>query len=515
MRLFSKLGRDPPPTTTDNVEEQNGGRLSDTEKGVEGAQVEDTAQPHRHHVHPDAERAVVRKLDWRVPPLVMSLYLISFLDRSNIGNARIAGMTPDLDLYGNRYQWLLTIFYITYILFEFQTIMWKIVPPHMWASFAILSWGLIATLQSATQSWSGEMACRFFLGATEAGFGPGIPYLLSFFYLRHELGLRIGFFLSAAPLATSFAGALAYGITSGHSKLANWRLLFLVEGLPTILMAPVAFFFLPDSPDKAKFLNEEEKLIAKARGVRQVGDTERIGGVVWKDVGAALLDAKCWFTALMYFSCNVSFSSLPVFLPTILTDMGFNAIDSQGLTAPPFFISFLITIFSTYVADRIQQRGYMLMFLSCVGGIGYVLLATCKTVGVRYFGVFLAAAGVFPCIANILPWVLNNQGSDTRRGTGMVILNVIGQCGPLLGTNIFPTSDGPRYVKGQSICAAFIFFNGLLAFGLRTLLVWENKKLDEKYGPQVARVISQTGDPAGKESVVAEENYGPTFRYIL
>ena len=207
-------------------------------------------------------------------------------------------MTKDLKLHGNQYQWLLTIFYITYILFEFQTIMWKIVPPHIWAAFAVLSWGLIATLQSAVQSWSGEMACRFFLGASEAGFGPGIPYLLSFFYLRHELGFRIGIFLSAAPLATTFAGALAYGITSGHSKLANWRLLFLVEGLPTILMAPVAYFFLPDSPAKARFLTEEEKLVAKARGVRQVGDTKRIGGVVWKDVGAALLDAKCWFTAV-------------------------------------------------------------------------------------------------------------------------------------------------------------------------------------------------------------------------
>lgn len=132
----------------------------------------------------------------------------------------------------------------------------------------------------------------------EAGFGPGIPYLLSFFYLRHELGLRIGLFLSAAPLANTFAGALAYGITSGHSHLANWRLLFLVEGLPTILMAPVAFFFLPDVPEKARFLNEEERLIAKARGVRQVGEVNRIGSVVWKDVGLAFLDAKCWFTAV-------------------------------------------------------------------------------------------------------------------------------------------------------------------------------------------------------------------------
>ena len=171
---------------------------------------------------------------------------------------------------------------------------------HMWAGFVILGWGLIATLQSTTTTWAGEMACRFFLGAIEAGFGPGCPYLLSFFYLRHELGLRIGIFLSAAPLATCFAGALAYGITSGHSRLANWRLLFLVEGIPTILMAPTAYFFLPDSPEKARFLNEEEKLVAKARGVRQVGEVSRVGGIVWKDITAALLDAKCWFTAVSF-----------------------------------------------------------------------------------------------------------------------------------------------------------------------------------------------------------------------
>lgn len=259
----------------------------------------------------------------------------------------------------------------------------------------------------------------------------GIPYLLSFFYLRHEIGVRIAVFLSAAPLATTFSGALAYGITSGHSHLANWRLLFLVEGLPTICMAPIAYFFLPDTPDTARFLTKEEKVIAKARGVRQVGAVERIGGIAWKEVGAALFDLKCWFTAFMYFSCNVSvtltsdaisievvswshktcsrfiassdiytllgyfrsegeadsetlqvgFSSLPVFLPTILKDMGFNAVDSQGLTAPPFFLSFLVTIFSTWVADKTQQRGYTIMVLTTVGGIGYILLATVKTVG--------------------------------------------------------------------------------------------------------------------------------------
>jgi MFS family permease len=113
----------------------------------------------------------------------------------------------------------------------------------------------------------------------------------------------------------------------------------------------------------------------------------------------------------MYFSCNVSFSSLPVFLPTILEEMGYSKINAQGLTAPPFFASFLVTVITPWVADRIQQRGLMIAALSLIGGVGYILCATCTTVGVRYFGVFLAACGVFPAIANILPWVLSKSSN--------------------------------------------------------------------------------------------------------
>lgn len=111
----------------------------------------------------------------------------------------------------------------------------------------------------------------------------------------------------------------------------------------------------------------------------------------------------------MYFSCNVSYASLPVFLPTVLKDMGFRPIHAQGLTAPPYFLSFFITIGTTWIADRIQQRGFMVAFLSMVGAIGYVLLATCKAVSLRYLGTFFAAAGVFPAIGNILPWVLSKS----------------------------------------------------------------------------------------------------------
>jgi retrograde regulation protein 2 len=235
----------------------------------------------------------------------------------------------------------------------------------------------------------------------------------------------------------------------------------------------------------------------------------------------------------MYFSCNVSFSSLPVFLPTILESMGFTSINAQGLTAPPYFASFLVTIATTWIADRLQQRGLMIAFLSLVGAVGYVLLATCTSVSVRYAGVFLAAIGVFPSIANILPWVLSefsssnfplatavvkltrtlsdNQGSDSRRGMGIVILNVIGQCGPFLGTNVFPDSDAPRYIRGQFICAAFMFFTVILALALRTLLVWENRRLDKQHGTLAEREARGWD----KNEAIAEENYGAGFRFML
>ncbi|KAI8628424.1 MFS general substrate transporter [Xylariaceae sp. FL1651] len=420
-------------------------------------------------------------------------------------------MGKDLGLSDGQYQWLLTIFYIPYIVFEWAALLWKAVPPHLWAFGCVLVWGVASTLQATAFNWSGMLAARFFLATAEAAFAPGIPYLLSFFYKRHELGLRCGLYVSAAPLATTFAGALAYGITSGHPAIANWRLLFIVEGVPSVLLAFVALRYMPDSADTARFLNEEEKQVAKARAIQQTGSEgiARIGHVNLKETFVALKDLKTWIPPLMYFSCNVSFSSLPVFLPVILQNMGFTAINAQGLSAPPYFLAFLVCVATTWIADKTQQRGLTIIGLSLVGGVGYVLLATCRSVAVRYFAVFLAAAGVFPCIANILPWTINNQGSDSKRGAGIALLNIIGQAGPLLGTRVFPDREKPYFVKGMSICAAFMFFNALLALVLRIHLQWENRALEKKDAAS-----RQTGTGTKQRSDEFEdEGYG--FRNVL
>ncbi|KAM3549359.1 hypothetical protein ARSEF4850_008894 [Beauveria asiatica] len=157
------------------------------------------------------ELRVVRKLDRYFLSLLWFLFLLAFLDRSNIGNARVAGMDKDLSLSSGQYQWLLTIFYIFYIISEPLTFMYKVISPRTWVPILVLGWGISATAQAATQSFAGMMVCRALLATFEAGYGPGTIYLLSFFYLRREIGLRIGIFFSAAPLATCFAGEENYG----------------------------------------------------------------------------------------------------------------------------------------------------------------------------------------------------------------------------------------------------------------------------------------------------------------
>lgn len=190
--------------------------------------------------------------------------------------------------------------------------------------------------------------------------------------------------------------------------------------------------------------------------------------------------------------------------------MGFSALDAQGLSAPPYFLSFVMCNVTTWIADRTQQRGLVIITLCMLGGIGYVLLATCKAVAIRYAGIFLAAAGIFPAISNIFPWVLNNQGTDTKRGVGFALLQVVGQCGPILGTRLYPSSEAPLFIKGQWVCAAFMFLSALLAISLRTYLDWQNKEFEKKEN----EIVGVT-DIDRKRDNVAVENDGYGFRNVL
>ncbi|CEQ39104.1 SPOSA6832_00620, partial [Sporobolomyces salmonicolor] len=404
-------------------------------------------------------------------------------------------MSKDLNMNSGQYQWLLTrtsIFYIGYALAQPTTLLWKAIPPHVFVAILTLCWGSFAL-----------------------PFAPGVTFYLTFFYRRREIGLRQGLYLGAAPIASCYAGVLAYGITHIRSaSIPNWKLLFLIEGAPAILLVPVVYFFLPDRASKARFLTTREKEIAIARAELD-GKTGREGGLKLKMVWAGLRDPKAWLHALVYFSANVSYSSLPVFLPTILTEMGFTSIRAQGLSAPPYFASFLVVVAVSFASDRVGDRSAFLIPLSLVGAAGYMILALAQSTAARYFAIYLCACGIFPVIGLMLPFVANTHEDDSKRGAGFLLLNLVGQCGPFL----------PYYRKGMWICCAFMFFVTFLVVILRILLIRENRRRDALYGyvdpkaPDVGEHNSFRPSASTEEQEEQPEGaaYEPSrdFRYML
>ena len=380
-----------------------------------------------------------------------------------------------------------------YILFEWMTVMYQVAPPHIYVAICVCAWGVLASLQSLATSYAYLLVLRALLGIGEAAF-VGIPFYLTFFFRREELAFRTGIFVSAAPLATSFASSLAWAIVKMGDKtgIASWRLLFLIEGFPAVLVAVVCWYWLPDSPSTARWLNRRQRKIATLR-LRKEADasgssTGKQSSVPrhkkkfqWREVLKTMLDPKSWLSAFMFFFCNVAFSSMPVFLPTIVNAMGFDRLSSQGLSAPPFLFAFVVVLLTAWLSDKYKSRSVPMIFHALMAMVGYLILVVAgatrtQSHALRYLAVYPICAGFFSAVTIIITWTVNNQSSDEGKGTGMAVLNVVGQMGPLVGTRLYPDVEGPYYVKGMTVCAVSMGMVVLLAFALRVVLSRANAK---------------------------------------
>src|SRR6266536_5328517 len=181
-----------------------------------------------------AEKKLVRKLDIHIVPMVMLAYLLCFLDRVNIGNARLYRLEEDLGLHGMQYQTAMSLLFATYVTAELPSnLVLKNFTPSRWIAAITTLWGIISTLTGVTQSFGGLIACRLLLGLVEGGLFPGLAVYLTFFYTKREIALRVGYLFVSAALAGACGGLLAYGIgfMDGLAGQRGWRWIFIIEGI--------------------------------------------------------------------------------------------------------------------------------------------------------------------------------------------------------------------------------------------------------------------------------------------
>ncbi|KIW83497.1 hypothetical protein Z517_02742 [Fonsecaea pedrosoi CBS 271.37] len=422
---------------------------------------EDAAVAAAQQKTPEEEKKILRKIDVRLVPVLAFLYLVSFIDRANIGNARVAGLEKDLKLHGMQYNVALTIMFIPYSLLEVPSnIILKMTRPSYYISILLFVWGLIVTLTGLVQSYSGLLAARWFLGTAEAGFFPAATFLLTIWYRRYEVQTRMVFFYAGATMGGAFSGLLAYAIQKmdGISGLEGWRWIFIIEGIFTSSLAFFMWRILPDRPGTASFLTPDEREFVIARLQVETGSGRgRITNddkITKEHIFAGLREWKIWLAVLIFWGNAIGGYGFTYAIPTVILGLGYTAANAQLLTVPIYVVAMIATVLNAVISDRYKQRSPFIILGLVVAIIGTICLLAVPhpgLPGLTYGILFIAASGLYMLTIPVMCFVANNLAPSSKRAVGMALLLSIGNMGGIVGSNIFLSNQAPHYWTGYGV----------------------------------------------------------------
>ncbi|KAH7928130.1 MFS general substrate transporter [Leucogyrophana mollusca] len=426
------------------------------------------------------ERRIWRKVDLRLMPILSLIYLLSVMDKGNIGNAKLEGLVTQLNLTGNRYNIALTMYYIPYCVFEFPcNLLLKVVRPSRWLPGLAILWGIVMALMSLVKTYPQLVTVRVCLGIAEAGLFPGIAYYLTFWYPRNMLQFHIALFSGAASLAGAFSGLLAYAISylNGKGGLEGWAWIFLIEGLATVAVGILAHFVLADFPQTAKFLTAEERAFVVAKNKYDHSPSGEEDRFEARHVWAAFTDWQVWMHILILISVDAAIFGITLFLPLIQSStgmlhllflrasayilavpcsFGYSTTISQLLTVPPYVVATACTITAAYYSDKLGIRSPFILagLVACV--VGYLINISDAPAGVKYFGTFFCVAGSYSAGPGAIAWLGNNLVGEYKRAVGMALQIAMGNFTGAIVSNIYRSQDSPRFILGHALELMFV-----------------------------------------------------------
>lgn len=329
-------------------------------------------------------------------------------------------------------------------------------------------------------SYGALVALRFLLGIFEAGVLPGIIYVTSMYYKRHEYQKRMSFFFCSTVVAGAFGGLLAYAIAKlgGRAGLAAWRWIFIIEGGATSLLAIAAAFLVIDWPEQTRYLNAEEKELLRRRLAADVGDACRMDTLNKFAYRRIYRDWKIWLGATIYMGVGVAGYSGVFFLPTILNEFGWEAEEAQVRTIPVYAFAAGMMLLGAWASDRLKHRYGFIVFGASLTTIGYGMLLNQEGHSRDYkFGaVFLVFGGAYMITPMALAWMQNNLSGHWKRAFGSSIQVTIGNFAGIIGSNVFLRNESPHYTSGYSTALATMWLAVVCATVMCYFMWRENKK---------------------------------------
>lgn len=432
------------------------------------------------------DKKTTRKIDLRMMPMLIYIYILNYLDRTNIAAARLGFLEEDLGLVGTQYQTCVSILFVGYILFQVPSNMLlnKIGKPSLYISIIMTIWGIISTCTGAVQSYTGLLVVRILLGTIEAGFFAGALCTLSNWYDKKSLSLRNCILYSGSLMSSAWSGLIAAGIIEnmdGKGGLRSWRYLFFIEGAITVASVPFAYIILPDNPSNTKFLNQQEKDIIQWKLRRDIGTNDSDSEAKessWSGFLLAVKDIKVWLVTLIL-TFLVAACGVTNFFPSVVQTLNFDKTTTLCLTAPPYCIAVVATFLWARHADKTGERFYHVVLPLVSALVSFIISASTLNVGARYFAMCLMIPSLYCSFIVILTWMSNCcPRPPGKRAVAIALMNCISNSTSIWNAYLYPETDAPRYLTAFICNCAFIFIAIIFAVILKFRLTTLNKRIE-------------------------------------
>ncbi|KAH8701746.1 retrograde regulation protein 2 [Talaromyces proteolyticus] len=446
---------------------------------------------------------MIMKLDIVLLTLMSLAYLVAYLDRNNIGNARLMNFEKDLKLSSQQFYNATMVYYAGYltVVFPANLLLRKVGPKYLLGS-AVILFGLFVCCICSARGYADLVGLRYGIGCAEAMLQTTPLYMVAW-YGRNELGKRVGIFYSVATLSGVFSSFIAYGIQKDLTipgKRPAWQWLFLVEGVLALAVGLIMILLLPSFPDRVKsswlFSKQEIDWAIKRNAGFQVK--------------LSLLDPNTYLMGFVNIASATMLASIGVFMPTIVKSFGFSPVRAQLFTAIPYACGFVSMIGIGILSDRYQNKGFFILgsFTSCV--LGLVILLSTTTMQAGMAGVCFLVLGAYPAVILVIAWIQISFCGSTKRAVSWGVAMVFGQGFSLLGTQIYTTP--PRFVKGHATLLGLVVWAMLSTVASMWIMAARNRGKE-----RALRECAERGEqhPDSGKSLEETCDSHVNFRYTL
>ncbi|KAK0387025.1 hypothetical protein NLU13_5339 [Sarocladium strictum] len=425
-------------------------------------------------------------IDWRMMPAVTLMFLMNYLDRINVSNARLAGLQEDLGMTDTVWNAGISTFYVGYLIGQLpgNMILAK-TNPRWFLPITMLMWSAGTICMPAMTNGVGFCICRFFIGLTEAPFFPGLTLLTSAWYTKEESPFRMAIWHAGNTISNIISGFLAAAILENMDNVAGlhaWQWFFLIEGIVSIIVAIGAFWSLPDWPSNTRFLNEQQTEMAQYRVLVSNGGKDEEAGGTWDGLRDAAKDPFTWLFCLMHFAL-VTAQSFKDFLPSIMKTFGFTTLVTYLVQAPPYAIAYIAACALAWSSGKLQESFWHVVIPIIFSAAGCGILIGTLNVGARYFGIILLVSGTYSGLNLQLSWETTVVPAPRAKKAALIaIANCISQSSHWFSPYFYPRSQEPYYRMGGGLLILGCALTVASALGVMLRAKRLNKKLDEQEG---------------------------------